>query len=323
MEQQSVYKKQQKLTFLLILMELPNFVAVSISAIVSHSLLVWLDFIDSAGNVLSECLVMILSRHISRDLRYEYNYGVGKIEAMTALFCESITLCGLLFVMGSSVAQLFSPEKPSDFLVFVVVLKVINVLVDAMILREQAKIKNESSTHITQNEYISDVNALLFDAGALVSLLCVWLMRNLVFSWYISPILSLGIAIYMFVICLRHVRQAIIDLSDKTLPEEEQLKILKVLSGHDKEYLLFGGIKSRYNGTDVMVDISVEFSPDTRFEEISRFQNELQKELSREIENCCVAVVIDGFNEKIETLSQQGGKSDEIPEKNLRKNDRR
>lgn len=298
MEQQSVYKRQQKISFLLVLMELPNFVAVTISAIVSRSLLVWLDFIDSAENVISECLVTILSRHISRDLRYAYNYGMGKIEAMTALFCESITLCGLLPVIGFSISQLFSPNKPSDFLVYVVFLKVINVLVDAVFLREQIKIKKESKTHITQSEYIADVYALLFDAGALVSLLCVWLMRNLAFSWYISPILSLGIAIYMFVLCLRHIRQAISELSDKTLPEEEQLKILKILTRHDKEYSSFGGIKSRYNGASVTVDISVTFSPDTRFEAIAQFQKELQEELSREIENCRVAVVIDGFNEK-------------------------
>ena len=299
MEQQSVYKQQQKLSFLLVLAELPNFAAVTISAIASRSLLVWLDFIDSAGNVLSEGLVAILSRHISRDLRYAYNYGVGKIEAMTALFSESISLCGLLCVVGFSASQLIFPEKPSDLLVYVVLLKVINVLVDAVFVREQAKIKKESKTHITESEYIGTVNALLFDAGALVSLLFIWLMRNHVLSWYISPVLSLGIAIYMLVICLRHIRQAVSELSDKTLPEEEQLKILKVLTRHDKEYSSFGSIKSRYNGTGVTVDISVTFSPDTRFEEISRFQNELQEELSREIKNCSVAVVIDNNGENM------------------------
>lgn len=60
----------------------------------------------------------------------------------------------------------------------------------------------------------------------------------------------------------------------------------------------FGALVLKYNGTSVTVDISVTFSPDTRFEAISWFQKELQEELSREIENCRVAVVIDGFNEK-------------------------
>ena len=58
MEQQSVYKKQQKLTGVQFLMELPNFAAICISAILSHSMLVWLDFIDSLGNVMSELLVI-------------------------------------------------------------------------------------------------------------------------------------------------------------------------------------------------------------------------------------------------------------------------
>ena len=124
-------------------------------------------------------------------------------------------------------------------------------------------------------------------------------MRNHVLSWYIPPVLSFGIAIYMIVLCLRHIRQAVSELSDKTLPEEEQLKILKVLTRHDKEYSSFGGIKSRYNGASVTVDISVTFSPDTRFEAISQFQKELQEELSREIENCRVAVVIDNNGENM------------------------
>lgn len=297
MEQQSVYKKQQKLTAVGALMELPNLIAITISAIVSHSLLVWLDFIDSAGNFISECLVVILSRYMSRDLKYTYNYGVGKIEAMTAMFSEGVSLCGLMIVMGFSISHFFHPEKPSDFLVFVVLLKVINVTVDALLLKEQAKLRKERNTHVTQSEYYGMVEALLFDAASLVSLLVVWLMRNNVLSWYVSPALSLAIGIYMFSICTRNIREAITDLSDKTLPEKEQMKILKVLTKHNEEYSSFGSIKSRINGTEVMVDISVAFNPDTSFEQISGFRNALQEELSKEIENCHVSVVIDDSQE--------------------------
>ena len=100
MEQQSVYKKQEKMTFLALLMELPNLAAVTVSAILSQSLLVWLDFVDSLGNVLECSLVAILSHRMTKDLRYTYNYGIGKVEAMTALFSEGMEMCGLLIVGG-------------------------------------------------------------------------------------------------------------------------------------------------------------------------------------------------------------------------------
>lgn len=294
MDQQEVYNKQKKLSLAVLISDLPNMAAVAISAFVSNSLIVWLDFIDSLSGLLGDLIVVLLSRKMSKDLRYEYNYGVGKIEAMTALMSEGLEVFGLLFVLGFSVYQLFFPEKPSDLLIFVVVLKVLNVCVDAVFLKKQYDINKLGDTHVTQSEVLSEIASLLFDAAALVSLLFVWLLRNSIVSWYISPILSLVIASVLIVMCVKHIRHAVSELADKTLPEEEQLKILKVLTKHDKEYSSFGSIKSRCNGTSVTIDISVSFAPETTFEEILKFQHEIQQELSENIEGCNVAVVIDG-----------------------------
>ena len=60
--QQEAYKRQQRITGLQLLSELPNFVLVLLSAIVSHSLIVWLDFVDTLGNLLSEVIVTVQSR---------------------------------------------------------------------------------------------------------------------------------------------------------------------------------------------------------------------------------------------------------------------
>lgn len=94
------------ITGLQFLTELPNFVLVLASAVVSHSLIVWLDFVDTLGNLLSEAIVAAQSRRMSRDLRYEYNYGVGKIEVLTTLFTDAIELGGLLCIAAVSVMQL-------------------------------------------------------------------------------------------------------------------------------------------------------------------------------------------------------------------------
>ena len=126
----NAYKNQEKLSSFSFLSEVPNFIAVTISALLSQSLLTWLDFVDSFGNMVSDGLVVIQSRKMSRDLRYEYNYGVGKLEAMTAFSCQSIGLGGLLCIILISMMQLVHPEKPSDLLIYVVALKVVNVAVD-------------------------------------------------------------------------------------------------------------------------------------------------------------------------------------------------
>lgn len=294
MEHQSVYKKQEKMTFLTLLMELPNLAAVTVSAIISQSLLVWLDFVDSLGNVFSCCLVAALSHRMTKNLSYSYNYGVGKIEAMTALFSEGIEMCGLLVVGAASVYRLASPKKPSEFLIWVVVLKVVNVAVDAWLLKCQSNITKNNATYVTHEEYLAKLSAFLFDAGELISVLGLWLMREYRVSWFVSPVLSLGITVYMFRSCLKHLRKAVSALLDETLPEKDQMKILKAMSRHHTEYDSFSTVKSRNMGTAVVIDIFVSFSPGTTFEKIENLQNQLQSELEKEIPNCRVSIVIDG-----------------------------
>ena len=290
--QQEAYKRQQRITGLQLLSELPNFVLVLLSAIVSHSLIVWLDFVDTLGNLLSEVIVTVQSRRMSRDLRYEYNYGVGKVEALTAFFTGAIELSGLLCIAVVSVMQIVSPESPSDLLIYVVALKVVNVLFDLWFLRGQAKIRAVNPSAIAEAEYLGNIGALAFDGGALLALLAVWLLREHHVSWYVSPVLSLVIALVMMVFCVKQIHHAMMELADKTLPEEEQLKILKVLNRHNCEYRRFDSIRSRYTGTTVTVDLAVTFDEETTYRQIEAFRDAVQRELVEEIPNCCVSVIV-------------------------------
>ncbi len=292
MEQKNTYKNQGKLSFFSFLSEVPNFIAVTLSALLSQSLLTWLDFVDSFGNMVSDGLVVIQSRKMSCDLRYEYNYGVGKLEAMTAFFCQSIGIGGLLCIILISMMQLVHPEKPSDLLIYVVALKVVNVAVDIVLWQGQHKIKKENPTTVAESEYLSTVGALLFDVATLFSILLVWLLRNYPTSWYISPILSIAISIGLLLAYIKNIRHSMHELTDRTLPEEEQLKLVSTMVKHISEYEDFGSINSRYNGIYVDVDIEVRFAPDTTYEKIEALRSSLQKDLDAEIANCRVSLII-------------------------------
>lgn len=295
MEKQTAYAKQKQLARLLFLLGIPNITAVTISAAAAHSLIEWLDFVDTLVAMLGMLIVFLISRKMSRDLRYEFNYGISKIEAMTVLLCEGLEFCGLLAITAVSVIKLIHPEEPSELLIYVVILKVVNVAFDIFFLREQKKITHASETHITESEYATIAGKLMFDGTALVSLLLVWLLRDVKISWYIAPALSAVIAVYMFTVCVRHVRHALTDLLDKTLPEKEQMKILKVLARHDSEYSGFGSVKSHRSGEDVNIDISVSFPPETSYEKIAQFRQSIQQELSEEMGECHVAVIIENI----------------------------
>jgi divalent metal cation (Fe/Co/Zn/Cd) transporter len=292
MGSQSGYKQQQGLSIAQFLAEVPSFVAIFASAILSRNLLVFIDLFDSFMYLISLSLVVILSKKLTKDLRYEYNYGVGKVEAISSLLCDGIALVGLLFALGLSVYEIIFPEQPSDLVIAVVGLKVINVSFDIAFFVKQRKITKIHSSAISRANYAEALSSLLFDSVALVSLFAVWLLRDNPIGGYISPVVSILVAICLMFGYVKRTRQALIELTDKTLPEEEQMKILNILTRYYDSYSAFHSINSHKSGDTIRIDIHLSFEQNTTFEEIVTLKKQMQEEFNSRFGNCIVHIIV-------------------------------
>ena len=292
MGNKSGYKQQQNLSIAQILAEVPSFVAVLVSAILSRNLLVFIDLFDSFMYLISLSLVVVLSKKLTKDLRYEYNYGVGKIEAISSLLCDGIAFFGLLIALGLSVHEIIFPEQPSDLVIAVVGLKVINVSFDIAFFVKQRKITKIHNSAISKANYAEALSALLFDSVALVSLFAMWLLRDNPIGVYISPVVSIFVAIYLMFGYVKRTRQSLIELTDKTLPEEEQMKILNILTRHYDSYSQFHSINSHKSGDTTRIDIHLSFEKNTTFEEILALKTKMQEEFDSQFGNCIVNIVV-------------------------------
>ena len=292
MSNKSGYKQQQNLSIAQLLAELPSFVAVLVSAILSRNLLVYVDLLDSSMYLISLVLIVLLSKKLTKDLRYEYNYGVGKIEAIASLLCDGMGCFGLLITLGFSVQAIIRPEQPSDFVIAVVGLKVINVSFDTAFFVKQRKITKIHSSAISNANYAEALSALLFDSVALVSLFVMWLLRANPIGGYIAPIVSIFVEIYLMIGYVKRIRQALTELTDKTLPEEEQMKILSILTRHYDSYSQVHSVNSHKSGDCIRIDMHLSFERNTSFEEILTLKKQMQDELDSQFGNCIVNIIV-------------------------------
>ena len=292
MSNESGYKQQQNLSFAQLLAELPSFAAVLVSALLSRNLLVYIDLLDSSMYLVSLVLIVFLSRKLTKDLRYEYNYGVGKIEAIASLLCDGMGFFGLMITLGFSVRAIIFPEQPSELVIAVVALKAINVAFDTAFFAKQHKITRIHNSAISKSNYAEALSALLFDSVALVSLLAMWLLRDNTVGCYIAPVVSIFVAICLMVGYVKRIRQALTELTDKTLPEEEQMKILNILNRYYDSYSQFHSISSRKSGQSTTVDIFLSFEEGERIETIAYLQKKMQEELGEQLGNCTVNIIV-------------------------------
>lgn len=292
MGEKSGYKQQQNLSLAQFMAELPSFFAILVSAILSKNLLVFVDLLDSFMYLISLGLIVLLSKKLTKDLRYEYNYGIGKIEAISSLFCDGMAFFGLLFTLGFSVHAIIFPEQPSDLVIAVVGLKVINVSFDTFFFVEQRKITKIHNSAISKANYAEALSSLLFDSVTLVSLFAIWLLRDNPVGGYISPVISIFVAIYLMFGYIRRTRQALDELTDKTLPEEQQMKILHILTRYYDSYSQFHSVNSHKSGDLIRIDLHLSFEKDTSFEEIVRFKRQMQNEFDAQFGKCMVNIIV-------------------------------
>ena len=292
MSDKTGYKQQRNLSSVQLLAEAPNFIASILAAVFSGTILLYVDLMDSLNYMIRNAMVILLSNKLSKDLRFEYNYGIGKIEAISSIFGDGIVLFGMFLTLCLSVYSFFYPSKPSELLIAVVGWKFYDVMWDLAFFTKQRKILKMTPSTLSESNYAAAFGDLLFDSFAWFSLFVMWLFRNNPIGEYISPVVSLFVAMYLTVGCIKRIRTSLNELTDKTLPEEQQMKILKVLTKHFDSYSQFYSIDSRKIGEITRIDINLSFEDDTKVEEVVNLQKQMQDELSSQLGNAIVKITM-------------------------------
>ena len=285
------YKKQGFLTRISILGEIPNFLAVCFCYFSTGAILLLVDLIDTGSNLLRNVLVSLVSRFLGKDQRFRYNYGNGKIEAMTGMACDLLILFSLLAALGVSVHDIFYPQPPSALTWIPVCLKAINLTSDIVIYIHQWRISRISTSEVIQSSLRLAWKNLCFDSVSMFALLMMAFFR---WDWvvYVSPVFSIVLSAYLFLNTVRHIPPAMRVLLDKTVSEDVQMDILKALVNVYDQYEMLNDIRSHVVGDQTVVDLELGFPPQTTYEEMRRVAETITLQLSEKIGSCKVSLII-------------------------------
>ena len=292
MSDKTGYKEQRNLSSVQLLAEAPFFIANLLSALFSGTILLYVDLMDSLSYIIRNAMVILLSNKLSKDLRYEYNYGIGKIEAISSIFGDGIVLFGMFLTLCVSVGSLFYPSQPTEFLIAAVGLKFYDIIWSLAFFSKQRKIYKMNPSTLTETNYAAAFGDLLFDSFAWFSLFVMWLLRNTPVVSYISPAVSIFVAVYLTIGCIKRIKTSLNELTDKTLPEEQQMKILKVLTRYYNSYSQVHSIDSRKIGEITRIDLNLSFEDNTKVENVIELQKQMKDDLNSQLGNCIVKITM-------------------------------
>ena len=171
-------------------------------------------------------------------------------------------------------------------------MKFYDIMWDIAFFTKQRKILKINPSTLSKTNYAAAFGDLLFDSVAWISILFMWLFRHMPVGAYISPVVSIFVAGYLTVGCIKRIKESLNELTDKTLPEEQQMEILKVLTRYFDSYSQVHSIDSRKIGEITRIDMRLSFEDSTRVEDVIILQKQMQDEFDRLFGECSINIIV-------------------------------
>lgn len=288
MDNKVEYSKQLRISQINLFIALIGFIFALYAFISSEAALVVLNLILAISCIVRNLLLITVSSRLQKNLTMKYNYGVGKIEDMVSLIVNTITMIGIGISMYMCIKDVLFPETAAVPELSALISPAFFVFTDILIYFKQRKLVKASPTPVFQAELKVAFQNIFSDAAMALGILIILIFGNHYVSIWLSFIEVMIIGTYTAKYCIKDMFKSFANLLDKTLDEDIQLKILKVLTRYDDKYSLFNSVDSRKSGGVLQIDLCLLFDDNTSFGEIKMFSDHLRQDLTEELGECFV-----------------------------------
>jgi cation diffusion facilitator family transporter len=248
------------------------------------------DLFRSISEALAVGFSFISLRKTSRGRDDIHQFGYGKLESLAGIIVVAVILITVLVVIFGMVIRLQNP--PAVGMVgYGLILAIFSFFVDFYFWRRNYQIS------LKEHSPLMESNWRLFRSKAAVNVLVVMtlalslLFRNNSGVIYIDIIGTVAVAGYMLFTAYRLLTSSVYELIDGTLDESLQIIILRELAGYFPEYEQFHGWRCRRSGTEVYIDIFLEFEPSRTMGDIQTVINRMRASMESAISNSHVCII--------------------------------
>jgi cation diffusion facilitator family transporter len=283
-------KQRTVLTSLIIdfVLWLPDIVA----AILSGSIVLFADAVKCANEILATFFAYLTIRKMAKGGAGVYDYGMGKFETMTSIVTGGVMFISLALVFFVAIYRIVIPEPIVHEGAYLgVFLMIVGVSMNTYLWRKNFRLNKKEPSPIMDSQWRLFRTKAFSDFSVLLSLIFSLALSQYAWSLYIDPLASFFIAGVLFFFGARVIRSSLPDLLDRTLDEELQMVIVQHLAQFFNDYSALHGVRSRRSGSNVYIEIFLEFDGEQKMCEVQEIIDRIKASLEAHIPKSMVSIV--------------------------------
>jgi len=221
-----------------------------------------MDMVASLGNLIAITMA-------NKPANHKFQFGYGKLEAVSALIQSILIIVSLLFLISESVQRFFQNDTSITHAEVGISIMLISIaLTIGLTIFQNYVIKRTHSLAIK-------ADALHYKTDLAVNMV---VMTSLFLSPYythIDSFASLGISLYVIWSTRHIIKQSLSVLLDQEINDPEKDKIIDILNKHPK-VLGFHNFRTRTSGKRIFIEAHIEMDPKLTLVEAHTIAHELK-----------------------------------------------
>jgi len=238
--------------FVLIVIKLITGFATGTVVIIASAMDSALDFIVSIFN-------SVAVSKAQKPMDAQYNYGRGKIEGVASVFEGVIIMLSGAFIIYEAV-QKFIHKAPTVHIGSSLAVMLVSIVMTAFLVAYLNYVYKKTKSLIIKSDALHYKTDLFVNLGIIVALILIYFTD----LYYIDPVVSIGIAVYIIYSAVEVVRDGLDMLLDKALDDETVESIKSIIQTHiDTPECIISGyhwLKTRQSANIKFVDVHLVFN---------------------------------------------------------------
>lgn len=235
------------------------------------------EAIHSGIDLIAAIIAFFSVRQSGRPADDRHRYGHGKIENISGTVEALLIIVAALWIIYEAVGKLIHGGEVEQLgwgMVIMGASSLVNMVVSTILMRT-ARATDSVALEADAMHLRTDVYTSL---GVLIGLAAIKLTGMAV----LDPIAAIGVAILIFKAGIEMTKKAFFPLVDVSLPEEEELAVIKIIESFSSNYLEFHKLRTRKSGSERHIDLHLVVPKDFSIRHVHSLCDLIETEIKRQ-----------------------------------------
>jgi ferrous-iron efflux pump FieF len=287
----SDYKERERSVLVSFIIDFILILPDIVAAILANSIILFADVLKCGNELIATFLAWLTIRRVSKGKDVVYNYGYGKLENLTSMVVAFVMAISIIVVLYTAIERLKNPETMhANGVGLGIFLMSVGVCINSWLWVKNYRIARKKYSPVMDSQWRLFRAKAFADGSVLLALVMSLVLSRYHWSVYVDPAASFVIIGFLMFSAYGVISNSVYDLMDKTLEESLQLIIVRELVAYFDQYKSLHGVRSRRAGSDIFIEIYLEFEGEKTMAEVQEVINCLKATLEKKIKDSHVAI---------------------------------